>query len=156
MCPYNRCCDSRRLAAISGRTAIQSLQITEGSARLSTRLVGRSASVLVCTFLGAHTVESLRLVRLRMAERLSAGLADAFVHDFRACVLAVDLKDTLPKERIGLLASPGAYVCGPTQVSMVSAWAAAAAEQGAVRRVFTELCPAVEWAELESGLGHPG
>jgi hypothetical protein len=137
-------------------TAIERLQITAGSARVTSRLVGAAANVMLCTFSGVHTAESLRMVRERLAGRMADGLALAFVNDYRGCALLLNLADTATASTVGLLPRPGAFVCSPAQVSTMAEWARRVAAEGTLRQVFTELCPAVQWAEQEANLGpHP-
>ena len=89
-----------------------------------------------------------------MGERLAAGLAMAFVNDYRAAVLAVSIEDAQQMANIGVLPVNGALVVSGVQIAAISRWTMTVAFSGVVRRVFTEMSPAVTWAEQEAALAH--
>ncbi len=119
---------------------------------MSARLVGPNANVLLSVFSGVHTASTLREHRSRLMLKIPDGVA-AFVSDYRGCALTMDLADAAEMDTIGVIQLPGAFVVNAVQLPVVVRWAGRVADAGVIRQVFTELCPAVAWAELQADLG---
>ena len=86
-------------------------------------------------------------------KRLSIDLAKATLITEEVLVVK-GLEDAQQMANIGVLPVNGALVVSGVQIAAISRWTMTVAFSGVVRRVFTEMSPAVTWAEQEAALAH--
>mgnify|MGYP000282311725 FL=1 len=115
--------------------------------------MGQNQSVVLTTFSGLHTAQTLADCRGRVLSALLDNRAGAFVNDYRKAALAVNFADATVMASVGVLPGPGCFVVSETQISLLSQWACQAAAKGVIRRVFSDLFSAVAWAETQATLG---
>lgn len=110
----------------------------------------RPDGVLMVRFAGPLTGAALAQVKRDIAGRFAGQQVFAFLVDYtRAAVAlsAADLDAVLEGERHGSVPSmPAAMVVPPPLVKLFDGHCLRMAQEGIVRRTFTELAPALEWA----------